>query len=457
MDKHRKLSRYRQKDYTQLVDFPVEIVGRNGQIRTYSFEDSIRLYQRRVGTAPSRYPDGEVVRAEVAHCRARIRQVRTSFFERYAPASLRGRSDLSLDVEEAAEIVGLLARYTRSTVPPSDYALQEVGRQGVARVFFVELVGGVGRLLYLSRFEGSRAAEDLREYHRMVETLEASGEREDLEHLHASHTTADLGLVLTGREPRTHDDAMEELSALFNPWEPQPGPVYVSAGLLRTGAAAEALRILDSVLAERPDDRNAALTASLAAAQAGDAEQAELYVRLALAYAPDDGILLHQLGVVSIMRGQYERAVEPLERAVQHHPKLLQARLLAALIHLHLGHAMEATRLVSRGQPALARERSVALRLVRALAWRARWRKVVMFLMAASLALTTAWAWVGLPYALVALAAVAGCSTALILLLRRPAPLATAVELIQRMPVPREIISGQVTRVGPAPTGPPEA
>ncbi len=38
MDKSRKLRRYLKKDYRQLVDFPVEIVGRDGVVRRYTFE-----------------------------------------------------------------------------------------------------------------------------------------------------------------------------------------------------------------------------------------------------------------------------------------------------------------------------------------------------------------------------------------------------------------------------------
>ena len=40
---------------------PVEIVGRDGVTRRYTFEDAIRLYQRRVTFAPIRYRDAELV------------------------------------------------------------------------------------------------------------------------------------------------------------------------------------------------------------------------------------------------------------------------------------------------------------------------------------------------------------------------------------------------------------
>ena len=67
MDKDWKLQRYGRKDYTDVVEFPVEIVGRDGVVRRYSFEDSVRLYQRRITFAPLRYRDTDLVDAEVGH------------------------------------------------------------------------------------------------------------------------------------------------------------------------------------------------------------------------------------------------------------------------------------------------------------------------------------------------------------------------------------------------------
>ena len=51
LDKSHKIRRYKRKDYTAVVDFPVEIIGRDGVVRRYSFEESIRLYQRRIASA----------------------------------------------------------------------------------------------------------------------------------------------------------------------------------------------------------------------------------------------------------------------------------------------------------------------------------------------------------------------------------------------------------------------
>ena len=64
-----RLRRYLRKDYSHVVEFPVEIVGRDGLVRRYSFDDSVRLYQRRIHSAVMRYDDGDLVDAEVRHCR----------------------------------------------------------------------------------------------------------------------------------------------------------------------------------------------------------------------------------------------------------------------------------------------------------------------------------------------------------------------------------------------------
>ncbi|MEC9388543.1 MAG: hypothetical protein VX944_00570, partial [Myxococcota bacterium] len=63
MSKTNKIRRYRRKDYTSVVEFPVEIIGRDGMVRRYSFEESIRLYERRIASADIRYTDRELVLA----------------------------------------------------------------------------------------------------------------------------------------------------------------------------------------------------------------------------------------------------------------------------------------------------------------------------------------------------------------------------------------------------------
>ncbi|HNH49484.1 MAG TPA: hypothetical protein PKY30_20735, partial [Myxococcota bacterium] len=108
-----RLLRWRKarKNYQQVVEFPVEIVGRDGQVRRFSFDESVRLYQRRVVSAALRYEGAREVREEVEHCRHRIEQLRRSYLEHFGWGPFRGNAVGSvLGTPRAAEIVAFLKR-----------------------------------------------------------------------------------------------------------------------------------------------------------------------------------------------------------------------------------------------------------------------------------------------------------------------------------------------------------
>ncbi len=83
MEKDDKLKRYSRKDYSDVVDFPVELIDRDGVVRRYSFEESLEVYQRRIQTASWRYEDAELVAAEIDHCTKRLHQIERSFLLRH--------------------------------------------------------------------------------------------------------------------------------------------------------------------------------------------------------------------------------------------------------------------------------------------------------------------------------------------------------------------------------------
>ena len=108
-----KLQRYNKKDYNQFIEFPVEIVGRDGEVRRYSFEESIRLYQKRISTARKRYELHDVVDAEIEHCSKRIAQLRRSYYARYGWESyhIEGEFPLHLSMDIAGELAAFLRRH----------------------------------------------------------------------------------------------------------------------------------------------------------------------------------------------------------------------------------------------------------------------------------------------------------------------------------------------------------
>ena len=169
MDKHRKLKKYQRKDYSQTVDFPVEIVGRDGVVRTYSFEDSIRLYQRRITSAAMRYSDKDIVDAEVGHCRRRIDQLRRSYFERY---SWNGIRMLEATGGMAREFAGEIAAFLRrhgvrwfAQTETIEFNYLDSGERFQVFSLRSSLEPDKAYLLYLYRFSSQRLATAARKQH----------------------------------------------------------------------------------------------------------------------------------------------------------------------------------------------------------------------------------------------------------------------------------------------------
>ena len=106
-----KLQRYKGKDYSLCVDFPVEIIGKDGVVRHYSFEESVNLYQRRIRVARMKSMADQVKDAEIDHCSKRIAQLRRSFYIRYGWEAFIFQEKAPESIPN--EILGELSAYFR--------------------------------------------------------------------------------------------------------------------------------------------------------------------------------------------------------------------------------------------------------------------------------------------------------------------------------------------------------
>ena len=106
-----KLQRYKTKDYTLCVDFPVEIIGKDGIVRHYSFEESVSLYQRRIRVAQMKSMIDQIKEAEIDHCTKRIAQLRRSFYTRYGWEAFIFQEETPEAIPN--EILGELSAYFR--------------------------------------------------------------------------------------------------------------------------------------------------------------------------------------------------------------------------------------------------------------------------------------------------------------------------------------------------------
>lgn len=144
----------RRRDYSEIVTFPVEIVGRDGEVRRLGFAESVSVYERRARLAGERMQDPEEVAAEQSHCRRRIRQLRTNYLREYGwPIPWQGDDPARDEPEMAAHLVDLLRRTlpVRTSWRPCFTRLQgDEPSHGVPRPrWHLRVAGDVDLLLYV--------------------------------------------------------------------------------------------------------------------------------------------------------------------------------------------------------------------------------------------------------------------------------------------------------------------
>ncbi len=212
MDKSRRLKVYSEKDYSEIIDFPVELVGRDGVVRKYSYADSIRIYQRRIESAHVRYSDLEIINAEISHCTKRLEQLHRSWkhrmrrFERDYVRSRPVPRDREF-FERGKQFVRnyLEAQMPGSTVGPETREINLVLLEDGPgyQVFYVNWpLLHPGTLLYAYRVAGDDGAEQLEAYRRNLELLRALSDAPDTEKLLHHEQGTDLAFILSG--PRPH-------------------------------------------------------------------------------------------------------------------------------------------------------------------------------------------------------------------------------------------------------------
>jgi tetratricopeptide (TPR) repeat protein len=341
VDKTRKLRRYTRKDYSHVVDFPVEIVGRDGVVRRYSFEESVRLYQRRIASATMRYRgDHDVVDAEVQHCRRRIEQLRRSYFARYGWSAIKVvDSPGVLAGEFAGEVAAFLRRCLEgTTLDPEalEFTYLEEGEH--RQVYFVQQrlwdFAPAGRavreaqtseryLLYLYRFD-TGTAEDARDgFFQFLKVLQSARSGGDgTETLVAFHHSADCGLVLTGQKGAVKefvadlDDPVGEIDLSWMEERAEAADLLREGmALLRQGRREDALARFVQAYEDNHYRGAAYIGAAVVADQLGQFAQAEAAARMGTHYFPDDAALVYHLALAQLRQGDVAGAEQALAKS----------------------------------------------------------------------------------------------------------------------------------------------
>jgi hypothetical protein len=349
MEQAKKLRRYTSKDYNQLVEFPVEIVSRDGVVRHYSFEASVRLYQRRIASAMSRYPDQEVARAEVNHCRARIEQLRKSYLARYGWAGIRSQEGPVLQVGPlAGEVAAFLRRYFEEEENLDELQIIWVHDDEHYQMWWVKLNHAErSNLLYLFRFEHHGACEGREAFFAMLRLLRVA-QGELVESVVAFHHTADCGLILSGTS--TPNDALEQwkervaiaeqeeqLEMMEAAERARQDPYTDALRMLSSGDSMGALKRLEDALTGGPFRRPVALATAVVAESVGAYDSCEAAGLIGVHYLPTDPVFHYYVGLARLRQGRADDASAALEMAARGGRLLFPVTILRALLRVRGG------------------------------------------------------------------------------------------------------------------------
>ncbi len=311
MERASRLRRYLRKDYTQIVDFPVEIIGRDGQVRRYSFDDSVRLYQRRIRSAPMRYDDGELIAAEVRHCRQRIDQLRRSYLEHYGWGSLRsGEVGGLLAGPLAAELVSFLRRvFAASQDGPTSLALGLVESTSHDLLYLSCSVRKRSYFLYAFRLDGAGPPGVRDGYRALLRQLASVPPGAGVERLFVVHEGPDVAFLLSGEG--------EWDGPVVGMPPDEGGLVSESAGgeydvdlwaeglrALHEGAVGEALRTFEVGMDAEPLRVCFAQAVGVVALLDNEAERGEFAARMGTLQHPGDPLCTYLLAVSLARQGR---------------------------------------------------------------------------------------------------------------------------------------------------------
>jgi hypothetical protein len=350
VERSSRLRRYLRKDYTQLVEFPVEIIGRDGQIRRYSYDDSVRLYQRRIRSAPMRYDDGDLIDAESRHCRQRIEQLRRSYLEHFGWGSLRsGEVGGLLAGPLGAEVVSFLRRvFAAGRDGPTSLSLSLVRSEDHDVLYVTCSVRKRSWFLYAYRLDegGPPTARD--SYRQMLRQLASVPAGPAVERLFVVHEGADVALLLSGEgewdgpvvgmPPEDGGGLLSESAGAI-----EEGDAW-AAGLraLHDGAVAEAVRTFEHGMEAQPLRACFAQAVAVVALLDNQRERGEFAARFGTLQHPGDPLLAYLLGVAVARAGRFAeaRALLPAPRT---EPYLLHV-VLQTLIAVRTGDLVGAWR-----------------------------------------------------------------------------------------------------------------
>ena len=390
-----KLKSYDGKDYSEIIEFPVELVDRDGVVRRYSYEESLAVYHRRIQSAPWRYGDENLIRAEIGHCTRRIDQIKRSHKER----SRRGRPVASTDPRASiGQGYDVLRRHYRHALRERGLAvdgdlqlrLSLLDDSSDCRVYHVGFdTGRSEHLLTIYPFDRASDSDpraafmDARDRYRGlvvapgIERLLLDEETDDAGYLLSGGSELPEGLLLAAcstvpAAPNPDDEAGADFDWLgpegVAVGESQERPAFErGVEALQADRHGEALDLLRRAVQENPWHREAYLALLAALDVANLHSEAEMYGAMADHYLGADGLVQYRRGVNMVRQGRLDEAVQSFDAAGSLDGSLYQPGYFAAHLLLARGRDLDGAIERMSGAARVAPDEMQLPRLVRAL------------------------------------------------------------------------------------------
>ncbi len=128
----------------------------------------------------------------------------------------------------------------------------------------------------------------------------------------------------------------------------RPDPVKVVVGMLQRGEFRDAIRILEHMRRQQPEDFGTLCNLGMALNDIGEFQQAEVHLRHALAIAPKNVTAMVALGVALLHEDRTSEASEILRAAVAQEPDNLWANRNLGVCYMRTGQIEEASACLRR-------------------------------------------------------------------------------------------------------------
>ena len=348
------------KKYSDYIDFPVEIVGKDGVVRYYTFEESVSLYQRRIRLARLRYDTPSERKRELEHCSNRIAQLRRSFFARYGWESFKliNRLPQELSIELSGELSAYLRRQFGCGIQKAPAILECLDENEGFWVFSISIQDWQG-MMYCSVDPSKIEA---------ISIQFGREPKEDVEFILDTYVVRDFTVLVTSITGSLKPS--EKYNVIV---DPSINIIYQS---ISDGDLLQALALCIQLVDKEPYNKQAYWAGLILSEQLRVHSQGLMLAEMALSNFPNE-MMFHKRKIESSLRlGEFEVGVRHWDRNVE----LMTDRnhdLLNVIVSIHRNKYSKALRLLGRVKAQTTKVKASAIWLRKLLLYRTLTNRLV--------------------------------------------------------------------------------